>query len=61
MFEIKKDSKLFYSRSYKIPQAYKKAVNTEVAQLTKIGLLARITETEWVVPSFVIPKKDGTV
>ena len=43
---MKKDSKLFYARLYKIPQTYKKAVNTEVAQLTKIGLLARITETE---------------
>ena len=36
-------------------------VKKEVNRLIKIGLLARFTESEWGTPSFVIPKKDGTV
>ena len=26
-----------------------------------MGLLTRITESEWGTPTFVIPKKDGTI
>ena len=55
--KIKKESKPFFSKPYKIPQAYRKKVKKEVDILIKIGLLTRITESEWGAPSFVIPKK----
>ena len=59
--EIKKESKPCYGKQYKIPQAYRKVVNIEIARFSNIGLLARITETEWAAPDFVIPKRDDTV
>ena len=46
VLEIKKESKPFCVRPYKISQSYRKSVVTEVARLTKIGLLTRVTKTQ---------------
>ena len=54
---IKKGPKSFYGRPYRIPQAYRKVLKTEVDWRIKIGLFTRITETEWTAPSFIILKK----
>ena len=33
----------------------------EVERLSEIGVLKKVNRSEWAAPSFVIPKKDGTV
>ena len=33
----------------------------EVERLCKIGVLKRVNRSQWAAPTFVIPKKDGTV
>jgi Reverse transcriptase (RNA-dependent DNA polymerase) len=33
----------------------------EVDQLVEIGVLKKVNRSEWAAPSFIIPKKDGTV
>ena len=33
----------------------------EVARLVELGVLKKVNRSEWAAPSFIIPKKDGTV
>ena len=33
----------------------------EVERLVEVGVLKKVNRSEWVAPSFIIPKKDGTV
>ena len=33
----------------------------EVEQLCKLGVLKKVNRSQWAAPTFVIPKKDGTV
>ena len=33
----------------------------EVERLCEIGVLKKVNRSEWAAPSFIIPKKDGTV
>jgi hypothetical protein len=38
-----------------------KTLKKELDHLVRIGILAAQQESEWVSPSFIIPKKDGRV
>ena len=59
--ELKEGAKPFYGKPFRIPQAYKALVKKEVERLESIGLLIRVSGSEWAAPSFVIPKKDKTI
>ena len=60
--ELKPDAVPFAGKSYKIPQAYMDVTKKEVNRLYKIGILSKVKGgSEWAAPSFVIPKKDGSV
>ena len=59
--ELKEGAKPFYGKPFRIPQAYKTLVKKEVERLESIGLLIRVSGSEWAAPSFVIPKKDKTI
>jgi len=36
-------------------------LKAEVERLVKIGVLKKVNRSEWAAPTFVIPKKDGSV
>jgi hypothetical protein len=59
--DIDPNAKPVHSRPYPIPQIYLKTFRTELNHLVRIGVLAAQQESEWVSPSFIIPKKDGRV
>jgi hypothetical protein len=59
--ELLPGSKPFFSKAYSIPKAYINVTKGEIEQLESIGLLTRIQSAEWAVPTFVIPKKNGTI
>ena len=61
-FEIKAGAQKIQSRPYRIPHCYLQTTKKEVDRLDKeVELLVQVEEAEWTSPSFVIPKKDGTV
>ena len=59
--ELKPDAKPYHARAYPIPKAYEQTLKMEVDRLVKAGVLKKINHSEWAAPTFIIPKKDGTV
>ncbi len=59
--DIDPNAKSVHSRLYSVPQIHLKTFKKELKHLVKIGVLAAQQESEWALPSFIIPKKDGRV
>ena len=59
--ELKPDVSPFHARPYPIPHKYEQTLKMEVDHLCKAGVLKKVNRSEWASPTFIIPKKDGTV
>jgi hypothetical protein len=59
--ELLPGSKPFYAKPFSIPKAYQQVTRDEIARLESIGLLTKVTASEWAAPTFIIPKKNQTV
>jgi hypothetical protein len=59
--DIDANAKPVHSRPYPVPQINLKTFKKELNHLVEIGVLAAQQESEWVLPSFITPKKDGRV
>jgi hypothetical protein len=60
-FQLKEGSKPYHSRAFPVPKIHKEVLIREIERLCKLGVLERQQESEWALPSFIVPKKDGTV
>ena len=59
--ELKEGATPYHARPYPIPKCHYDTLRMEVDRLEEIGVLKRVNRSEWAAPSFIIPKKDGTV
>jgi hypothetical protein len=59
--DIDPNAKPVHSRPYPVPQIHLKTYKKELNHLVRIGVLTSQQESEWVLPSFIIPKKDSRV
>jgi hypothetical protein len=59
--DIDPNAKPVHSRPYSLPWIHSKTFKKKLDHLVKIGVLAAQQESEWVLPSFIFPKKDGRV
>lgn len=59
--ELKPDAQPVHSRPFPVPRVHEQTLKTEVERLCKIGVLKECSNSEWASPSFIIPKKNGTV
>ena len=59
--ELKPDISPFHARPYPIPHKYEQTLKMEVDRLCEAGVLKKVNCSEWASPTFIIPKKDGTV
>ena len=51
----------YHARPFPVPRAYEATLKLEVNRLVDIGVLKWKNRSEWAAPTFIIPKKDGTV
>jgi hypothetical protein len=51
----------YHAKPYPIPRVYEATTKKECARLEKLGILHKINHSEWAAPTFIIPKKNGTV
>ena len=51
----------YHGRAYPVPQVHLRTLKKEVARLVKLGVLKEQPVSEWGSPTFIIPKKEGTV
>ncbi|POM69307.1 Retrotransposon Polyprotein [Phytophthora palmivora] len=61
VISLKPEAKQFACRPYPIPQVHLEATKREIYRLVKLGILFPNNNSEWALPTFVIPKKDGSV
>ena len=59
--ELRDDAKPYHAKAYPIPKVHLDTLKLEVERLCKIGVLKRVNRSEWAAPTFIIPKKDGSV
>ena len=59
--ELLPDAKPYHARSFPVPKCHYETLKIEVERLVKLGVLRKVNRSEWAAPTFLIPKKDGTV
>ena len=59
--ELRPDAKPYHARAYPIPKVHTSTLKMEVERLCKEGVLKKVNRSEWAAPTFIIPKKDGSV
>ena len=59
--ELKPDVTPYHARAFPIPKVHEQTLKMEVNRLVELGVLKKVNRSEWAAPTFIIPKKDGTV
>ena len=59
--ELKADATPYHARAYPMPRKCVDTLKLEVDRLCEIGVLKKVNRSEWAAPTFIIPKKDGSV
>lgn len=59
--ELKEGVQPYHAKGFPIPRIHYAALRLEVERLVKLGVLRQVNRSEWAAPTFIIPKKDGTV
>jgi predicted aspartyl protease len=59
--DMKPDIKPYHARAFPIPRVHVETLKMEVQRLCDRGVLKRVNRSEWAAPTFIIPKKDGSV
>jgi hypothetical protein len=59
--ELKDDAKPYHAKAFPIPRIHVDTLKKEVDRLCEIGVLKRVNRSEWAAPTFIIPKKNGSV
>ena len=59
--ELEKGAQPVYRRPYPIPVVHMETFRRELEHLVRIGVLSPTRDSEWGLPTFIIPKKDGRV
>ena len=59
--ELKEGAKPYHGKAFPVPHIHKKTLKKEIERLVALGVLRKCSDSEWGCPTFIIPKKNGTV
>ena len=59
--ELKEGAMPYDARPFPVPCVHEQTFRQEVKRLCKIGVLKKVNRSKWAAPTFIIPKKDGSV
>jgi hypothetical protein len=60
-FKMNKDAVPYFARPFPAPQMHEETTKVEISRLVKLGVLEWTTANEWAAPTFIVPKKKGSV
>ena len=50
-----------HERPFPVPKIHELTLKSDIDRLVRAGILRKVNRSEWAAPTFIIPKKDGTV
>jgi len=59
--ELKENIKPYHAEAFPIPKSREETLKKEISWLCQLAVLKNINNSEWTAPTFIIPKKDGSV
>jgi hypothetical protein len=59
--ELREGVEPYHAKPYPVPRIHEATLKAEVERLCTVGVLKRVNRSEWGAPTFIIPKKDGSV
>jgi transposase InsO family protein len=59
--QLKENVEPHHSRPFPVPKIHELTLKSELDRLCNLGVLKRVNRSQWGAPTFIIPKKDGTV
>ena len=59
--QLKEGAKPYHGRPAPIPKKHMEITKKEIQRLCDLGVLQWQADSEWALPTFIIPKKDNTV
>ena len=59
--ELKDGATPYHGKPYPVPKIHEKVFREEIERLCKLGVLKKVNDSEWGAPTFIQPKKNGTV
>jgi hypothetical protein len=60
-FEFKEGARKYHGWAFPIPKVHKETIMKEIRRLIELGVFEWQLSSEWAAPSFIQPKKNGTV
>jgi hypothetical protein len=60
-FKLKEVVRPYHGQAFPLPKVHKETVMKEIRCLIELGVLEWQSLSEWAAPSFIQPKKNGTV
>jgi hypothetical protein len=59
--KLKENVEPFHIRAFPVPKIHEYSFKSEIERLVSLGVLKKVNRSQWGAPTFLIPKKDGTV
>lgn len=59
--ELHPDATVFYAWAFPDPKIHEETLKKELNRLCELKVLQKVNTSEWASPTFIIPKKNGTV
>jgi hypothetical protein len=59
--ELEEGAKPYHTRAFPVLQVHEATIRKEVERLCLIDVLEKCADSQWAAPTFIIPKKEGTV
>ena len=59
--ELIPGSKSKHFKAFPVPKIHERTLKKEIDRLVKLGVLRKCSDSTWAAPTFIIPKKNGTV
>jgi hypothetical protein len=59
--KVTKDAVPYFAKPFPVTQIHERTLKIEIDRLVKLGVLKWTKARDWAAPTFIIPKKDGSV